>query len=126
MTIELTGDNANVILDDGLIFNTTRVRSRGSNAPPPVTGNTFGLIHRRSTTRPAYWVGGAADRSDIQDRPKSFGTHFATHQPRTPTSDHHVPRRWMKRLPDRIGACGMRTWVTVGGYGPQRGACWRP
>ena len=87
MTIELTGDNANVILDDGLIFNTDEGAPRGSNAPPPVTGNTFGLIRRRSTTRhPPTGLVARQTARRLRDRPQ-----IVRHPFRDPTNHERLP-----------------------------------
>ena len=80
MTIELTGDNANVILDDGLIFNTDEGALTWVECPTTGYGEHLWIDPPTiNNPTPAYWVGGAADRSDAYGiAPKSFGTHFAT------------------------------------------------
>ena len=80
VTIELTGDNANVILDDGLIFNTDEGALTWVECPTTGYGEHLWVDPPTiNNPTPAYWVGGAADRSDAYGiAPKSFGTHFAT------------------------------------------------
>lgn len=80
VTIELTGDNADVILDDGLIFNTDEGALTWVECPTTGYGEHLWVDPPTiNSPTPAYWVGSAADRSDAYGiAPKSFGTHFAT------------------------------------------------